>query len=67
MFENLKKTGFGKRIHRFSRLPVLGWPVRMLSRFVQSEFFQPSHLYPSNMAHNTRARDALAAFEASLK
>lgn len=67
MIDRLKKTAFGKRIHRFSRLPVIGWPVRMLARLVQSEVFQPSHLYAANIAHNRAQAEALKSFEAGLK
>lgn len=67
MIDSLKKTLLGKQIHRFSRLPVVGWPVRMLARFVQSEVFQPSHLYPANIAHNRTQADTLKSFEAGLK
>lgn len=67
MIDRLKKTSLGKRIHRFSRLPVVGWPVRMLAQFVQSEVFQPSHLYPANIAHNRAEADTLKSFEAGLK
>lgn len=66
MINRLKKTAFGKRIHRFSRLPVVGWPVRMLARFVQSEVFQPSHLYPAHIAHNRTQAETLKSFEAGL-
>lgn len=67
MFERLKKTTLGKAIYRFSRWPVIGWPVRALARFVQSEVFQPSHLYPANIAHNRQQSAALKRFEEGLK
>ena len=67
MIDRLKKTSLGKRIHRFSRLPLFGWPIRMLARFVQSEWFQPDHLKPAHIIHNRRATAALKRFEAGLK
>ena len=67
MFDRLKKMQVGKAIYRMSRLPIIGLPVLMLSRLAQHEGFQPAHLRPSNIAHNTRARTALERFEAGLK
>lgn len=67
MISRLKKTQSGKRLYRFSRLPVVGWPIRMVAQFVQSEYFQPSHLYPTNRDHNRRVSEQLERFEATLK
>lgn len=67
MIDRLKRTRLGKLIYRLSRRPVVGWPLRMLARFVQSEAFQPAHLVPANIAHNQNARAALKRFEAGLK
>ncbi|QCO58160.1 hypothetical protein EOK75_20605 (plasmid) [Pseudorhodobacter turbinis] len=67
MFDRIKKMYVGKVIYRIARLPVIGVPVLILSRFVQYEIFQIVHLLPSNIAHNKRARTALEEFEAKLK
>ncbi|HCQ57670.1 MAG TPA: hypothetical protein DIU10_07180 [Sulfitobacter sp.] len=67
MIGTLKKSRTGKRLYRFSRRPAVGWPIRRLAQFLQSEHFQPSHLYPANRAHNRRVSEQLERFEATLK
>jgi hypothetical protein len=67
MIASLKKTRLGKAIHHLSRRPVIGCPIRMISRFVQSEVFQPAHLHPANIAHNRREARILRQFESNLK
>lgn len=67
MFDRLKKTAFGKWVYKFSRRPGIGWPMLMLSRFVQSEIVQPAHYYPDNRAHNRKQEQTLKQFEADHK
>ncbi|MDF3420220.1 hypothetical protein HKX23_17845 [Sulfitobacter sp. KE29] len=67
MIGKLKNSRTGKRLYRFSRRPAVGWPIRSLARFLQSEHFQPSHFYPANRAHNRRVSEQLERFEAALK
>jgi hypothetical protein len=62
MFNKLKKTRLGKALYRFMHAPVIGWPLLVLVRFVQSEFFQISHLYPKNVMHNRRQAQTLERF-----
>lgn len=63
MIAQLKKSRLGKAIYVISRSGPLGWPLLMLSRLVQSEPLQPTHIYPRNLRHNARQRQILAAFD----
>ncbi|MEO1777196.1 MAG: hypothetical protein AAFU63_00245 [Pseudomonadota bacterium] len=63
MIEKLKKTWFGNQIHRISHGSRLGYPLLILSRVVQSEAVQWTHLRPEHRAHNARQQDVLATFE----
>jgi|Cruoilmetagenom7_1024161.scaffolds.fasta_scaffold00154_13 hypothetical protein len=66
MLDRLKRTRAGNSLYLLSQRRVMGWPLRKLFRFVQSEVFQPAHLFPVNIAHNRRQRATLKRFEAGL-
>jgi hypothetical protein len=66
MLDRFKRTRAGESLYLLSQRPVIGWPLRKLFRFLQSEAFQPAHLSPANIAHNRHQRATLKRFEAGL-
>jgi len=62
MIAKLKKTALGELVYRLSR-SALGWPLRRLSIWLQSEAFQLEHLSSVNRKHNQTQIAILEQFE----
>ena len=62
MIAKLKKTALGKILYRLSR-SSFGAPLRRLSRLLQSEQMNLSHLRPAHRAHNRAQVLTLSRFE----
>ncbi|MEL7165876.1 MAG: hypothetical protein AAGL96_10440 [Pseudomonadota bacterium] len=63
MIEKIKHSRFGQTLYRFSRRPVIGRPVLMLAKLLQSDALNLDHVKAKNRAHNARQMEILAAFE----
>lgn len=62
MIASLKKTEFGRMLHRLKLEPILAGPLELLSQAVQVELIQISHLYPKHLSHNSRQSQILNSF-----
>lgn len=50
-------------LYRFSRMALIGVPLRLAARIRKIEVIQPAHLYPAHISHNRRQNGVLAEFE----
>ncbi|RKT32209.1 hypothetical protein BXY70_1542 [Roseovarius halotolerans] len=64
MIKNLKNSFLGRRIHRLSRDPLFGAPLRALARLLRHDGANPAYWSRANRHHNRAQRAALARFEA---
>lgn len=64
MIARLKATLLGKWLYRLSRLPVIGLPLRWLSRREAFKAIDLAHFRAENRRHNATQARTLAAFRA---